>query len=202
MSISTWRSSSGISLSRKKVNRLLISCHDLCSDVLIRSSVEILIWIRPASPAVLVHELRLAVTSVEDVGTTTADSHKLVSKVNHVGPVVAVLRWRKHALRRSGLPWPATLVILVSAVETERNWISIARARAKHSVGVRNTKQLVLKLDCAALNCRYLSITIESTEKVLLATEVDWASVLDVWVKLFSLLFSQRAYRRDYNQMK
>lgn len=80
-----------------------------------------LIRIRPTSPAVVVHKLRLAVASAEDVGTTAADGHKLVLKVNHVSPIVTVLGRREHALRRSGLPGPAALVVLFSAVETESN---------------------------------------------------------------------------------
>ena len=148
-----------------------------------------LIRIRPTSPAVVVHKLGLAVASAEDVGTTAADGYKLVSKVNHISPIVTVLGRREHALRRSGLPWPATLVVLFSAVETESNWVAILRARAEKAVCVRNAKQLVFNLDWAAVDFCYLPVAIESAEKVLLASEIDGARVLDVLINIFFFAF-------------
>ena len=43
-----------------------------------------------------------------------------------------------------------------------------------------NAKQLVLNVDFAAVNFRYLSIAIKTAEEVLLASEVYKACVLDV----------------------
>ena len=146
-----------------------------------------LIRIRSTSPAVVVHKLRLAVTRVEDVGTTAADGYKLVSKVNHISPIVTVLGRREHALRRSGLPWPAALVVLFSAVETQSDWVAILCTRAEKAVRVRNAKQLVFNLNWAAVDFCYLPVAIESAEKVLLASKVDGARVLDVLIRIFFL---------------
>ena len=97
----------------------MIRSHDLTSDVLIWRCIKIRIEIWPASPAIIVHKLSLAVASIEDVRPTAADSDELVLEVDHVCPFMRMLRERQLRLSLSRLPSEATLVLLFITVEAE-----------------------------------------------------------------------------------